>query len=121
MQCETPVLKLGSLVQFEPCREALRRHQVLLSHLHLVPDLAYTVRKELINRSGFLLRSKSPQEKKRLGFSDIIQSAAPQSATKQARGSLPGPAASKGGCVASCVLGVGGQGWQDQVSVHTRM
>lgn len=49
------MLKLDTLVQFEPCREALRRHQVLLSHLHLVPDLAYTVRKELINRSGFLL------------------------------------------------------------------
>lgn len=58
------MLKLDTLVQFEPCREALRRHQVLLSHLHLVPDLAYTVRKELINRSGFLLQSNSPQKKK---------------------------------------------------------
>lgn len=64
MPCETPVLKLDTLVQFEPCREALRRHQVLLSHLHLLPDLAYTVRKELINRSGFLLQSNSPQKKK---------------------------------------------------------
>jgi len=51
------------------------------------------MQKELINGSGFLLECKSPQ-KKRLGFSDTVQSPAARSAVT-ARGYLLGPSASE--------------------------